>query len=103
VAGRVALLVAHLGGRAYSLRSAIVTALGHLVAKGFEGGPGEDADAPGARHLSPAEGLTTCMQRTCRALRCVPASERPSRKDTSMVASAGPRPPWAELTVGEAA
>lgn len=49
VAGRVALLVAHLGGRAYSLRSAIVTALGHLIAKGFEGGPGGDADAQGAR------------------------------------------------------
>ena len=49
MAARVALLMGHLGGRAYSLRSGIVTALGHLVVKAFENVPGEDADAQGAR------------------------------------------------------
>ena len=48
VAGRISLLIAHLGGKAYSLRSAIITAIGHLVQKAFENAPGEDADAQGA-------------------------------------------------------
>lgn len=41
------MLMGHLGGKAYSLRSAIITALGHLVHKAFERIPGEDADAQG--------------------------------------------------------
>lgn len=41
------MLIGHLGGKAYSLRSSIVTALGHLVHKAFKQGPGEDADAQG--------------------------------------------------------
>ena len=48
LAGRISLLIAHLGGKAYSLRSAIITATGHLVQKAFENAPGEDADAQGA-------------------------------------------------------
>ncbi len=47
MANRVSLLMAHLGGKAYSLRSAIVTAIGTLVQKAFENAPGEDADAQG--------------------------------------------------------
>ena len=47
VAANVSMLIGHLGGRAYSLRSSIVTALGHLVQKAFELVPGEDADAQG--------------------------------------------------------
>jgi len=47
VAGRILLLIGHLGGKAYSLRSAIITAIGHLVQKAFENVPGEDADAQG--------------------------------------------------------
>ncbi|CAL5220968.1 g3074 [Coccomyxa viridis] len=47
VAGRISLLMAHLGGKAYSLRSAIVTAIGVLAQKAFENVPGEDADAQG--------------------------------------------------------
>ncbi len=56
VAARVALLMGHLGGRAYSLRSGIVTALGHLVIKAFENVPGEDADAQGAQAAAQAPG-----------------------------------------------
>ena len=48
MANRISLLMAHLGGKAYSLRSAIVTAIGTLVQKAFENAPGEDADAQGA-------------------------------------------------------
>ena len=47
VAARISLLMAHLGGKAYSLRSAIISAIGMLVQKAFENAPGEDADAQG--------------------------------------------------------
>jgi condensin complex subunit 1 len=50
VAGQISVLIPHLGGKAYSLRSAIITAIGHLVQKAFENAPGEDADAQGALH-----------------------------------------------------
>ena len=53
VAGRISLLIGHLGGKAYSLRSAIITAIGHLVQKAFENVPGEDADAQGELHTYP--------------------------------------------------
>ena len=55
VAGRISLLMAHLGGKAYSLRSAIVTAVGVLVQKAFENVPGEDADAQGRLCASSAQ------------------------------------------------
>ena len=45
VAGHVSLLVPHLGGKAYSLRSAIVTAMGHLIERAF----GPAADGTGAQ------------------------------------------------------
>lgn len=51
VASKISLLAAHLGGKAYSLRSAIITAIGHLVHKAFNQAPGEDADAQG-EHIS---------------------------------------------------
>lgn len=47
VANRISLLIGHLGGKAYSLRSAIITAIGNLIQKAFENVPGEDADAQG--------------------------------------------------------
>ncbi len=50
MAGQISVLIPHLGGKAYSLRSAIITAIGHLVQKAFENAPGEDADAQGALH-----------------------------------------------------
>ena len=46
----ISLLMPHLGGKAYSIRSAIVSAIGHVLHKGFpdqqeepqeEGAPGE--------------------------------------------------------------
>ena len=48
VAAHIALLAPHLGGRAYSLRSAIVIALGHLIARAFVPAPEDEADAQGA-------------------------------------------------------
>ena len=58
VAGKVALLMGHLAGRAYSLRSGIVTALGHLVVKAFDNVPGEDADAQGTRSPHQRPGIS---------------------------------------------
>ena len=57
VAGQMSLLMAHLGGKAYSLRSAIITAMGLLVQKAFENVPGEDADAQGKALQLPNAGL----------------------------------------------
>jgi hypothetical protein len=56
------MLIGHLGGKAYSLRSSIVTALGHLVHKAFKQGPGEDADAQGMPLLLPQ---LSYYQQTC--------------------------------------
>ena len=36
VASNISLLAPHLGGKAYPIRSAIVTAIGHLIQKAFE-------------------------------------------------------------------
>ncbi len=47
MAAHISLLAPHLGGRAYSLRSAIVTAIGHLVAGAFAAEDADDADAQG--------------------------------------------------------
>ena len=55
VFANISLLMPHLGGKAYSLRSAIVATMGHILHKGFpepqdaaqdEGAPGEAA-SPG--------------------------------------------------------
>lgn len=46
VASNISLLVPHLGGKAYPIKSAIVTAIGHLIQRAF--GPTADgADAQG--------------------------------------------------------
>lgn len=36
VASNISLLAAHLGGKAYPIRSAIVTAIGYLIERAFE-------------------------------------------------------------------
>ena len=66
VAANVSMLIGHLGGKAYSLRSSIVTALGHLVHKAFKQGPGEDADAQGMPllcyyHSCPITSRVACL------------------------------------------
>ncbi len=61
VASKTALLAAHLGGRAYSLRSAIITAIGHLVHKAFNQAPGEDADAQGEHPNKQHRRLHNCV------------------------------------------
>ncbi|KAK9839654.1 hypothetical protein WJX81_003584 [Elliptochloris bilobata] len=65
VAAHISLLAPHLGGRAYSLRSAIVTAIGHLIVRAFPSAPGDDADAQGmrARQLSKQRLLDTLVER----------------------------------------
>lgn len=51
VASNISLLVPHLGGKAYPIRSAIVTAIGHLIQRAF--GPTADgADAQGMAVLA---------------------------------------------------
>ena len=56
VAAHISLMATHLGGRAYSLRSAIVTAIGQLIMRAFPAGPGDDADAQGAQMTCNAAG-----------------------------------------------
>ena len=51
MAAHISLLAPHLGGRAYSLRSAIVTAIGHLIMRAFPPAPADEADAQGV-HLT---------------------------------------------------
>lgn len=46
VASNISLLAPHLGGKAYPIRSAIVTAIGHLIQRAF-GPTAEGADAQG--------------------------------------------------------
>lgn len=46
VGAHVSLLVPHLGCKAYPIRSGIVNAIGHMIARGFEA-PEEDTNAPG--------------------------------------------------------
>lgn len=41
----------HLGGKAYALRSAIVTAVGYLIQNAYSDEPGEEADAQGKLKL----------------------------------------------------
>lgn len=53
VAKSMALLVPHLGGKAYAMRSAIVSVTGCVIHRGFPEGPATDADAPGTSRLSP--------------------------------------------------
>ena len=47
VAAHISLLIPHLGGKAYALRSAIVTAVGHLILGAYTETPDDDADAQG--------------------------------------------------------
>lgn len=47
VASNISLLAAHLGGKAYPIRSAIVTAIGYLIEKAFEPSA-QGADAQGS-------------------------------------------------------
>ena len=56
VAGHVSLLVPHLGGKAYSLRSAIVTAMGHLIDRAF----GPAAEGTGAQGGGELRALLHC-------------------------------------------
>ena len=42
MASQIALLLPHLGGKAWTLRSGIITAIGHLLAKAFDGSEIED-------------------------------------------------------------
>lgn len=46
MASNISLLAPHLGGKAYPIRSAIVTAIGHLIQRAF-GPTAEGADAQG--------------------------------------------------------
>ena len=46
VASNISLLASHLGGKAYPIRSAIVTAIGHLIERAFEA-TAQGADAAG--------------------------------------------------------
>ena len=48
VAAHISLLIPHLGGKAYALRSAIVSAVGHLVQGAYNDPPEEAADAQGS-------------------------------------------------------
>lgn len=43
----VSLLIPHLGGKAYALRSAIVSAVGCLIQNAYPDNPSEEADAQG--------------------------------------------------------
>lgn len=52
VGAHVSLLVPHLGCKAYPIRSGIVNAIGHLIARGFEA-PEEDTNAPGIASCFP--------------------------------------------------
>ena len=47
VAAHISLLIPHLGGKAYALRSAIVTSVGYLVQNAYSDPPEEEADAQG--------------------------------------------------------
>ena len=48
VAPHVSLLIPHLGGKAYALRSAIVSAVGQLIQNGYSEDSSEEADAQGS-------------------------------------------------------
>ncbi len=63
MAAHISLLAPHLGGRAYSLRSAIVTAIGHLVARAFVAG--DDADAQGAPPIPMLKTQLSALQCSC--------------------------------------
>lgn len=48
MAGQIALMLPHFGGKAWTLRSGIVTAVGYLLHKAFDASASEAADAQGA-------------------------------------------------------
>lgn len=47
VAPHVSMLIPHLGGKAYALRSAIVSTIGYLIQNAYSDDPTEEADAQG--------------------------------------------------------
>ncbi|KAL0043109.1 hypothetical protein WJX79_009421 [Trebouxia sp. C0005] len=64
VASNISLLAPHLGGKAYPIRSAIVTAIGHLIQKAFEpSAAGADAQGTTARLRSKQQLLQTLVDR----------------------------------------
>ncbi|KAK9823736.1 hypothetical protein WJX72_005030 [[Myrmecia] bisecta] len=64
VAKHISLLMPHLGGKAYPLRSAIVTTVGHLVHKGAEApAAGADMQGASARLVSKGHLLQTLLER----------------------------------------
>ena len=66
VGAHVSLLVPHLGCKAYPIRSGIVNAIGHLIARGFEA-PEEDSNAPGK--------ATRCPVLDCNPRRWIKSSD----------------------------
>ncbi|KAL0030288.1 hypothetical protein WJX77_007662 [Trebouxia sp. C0004] len=64
VSSNISLLAPHLGGKAYPIRSAIVTAIGHLIQKAFEpSAAGADAQGTTARLRSKQQLLQTLVDR----------------------------------------
>jgi hypothetical protein len=61
VGAHISLLVSHLGCKAYPIRSGIVNAIGHLIARGFEA-PEEDSNAPGK---AACYSVLKCTQQGC--------------------------------------
>lgn len=57
VAPHVSLLIPHLGGKAYALRSAIVSAVGQLIQCGYSDDSTEEADAQGSSFASAPESV----------------------------------------------
>ena len=61
VAPHVSLLIPHLGGKAYALRSAIVSAVGQLIQNGYSDDSTDEADAQGSPISSDSWGAKYCM------------------------------------------
>jgi hypothetical protein len=87
MAAQIALLLPHLGGKAWTLRSGIVTALGFLLHKAFENATADAADAQGAPGFFSSRGLALllllcavllgcCVAVFCRVHRCVARAAR---------------------------
>ena len=67
MASQISLLLPHLGGKAWTLRSGIITAIGHLLAKAFDSGDDgnkEDQDAVIARLRTKQHLLDILCERT---------------------------------------
>ena len=68
VANNISLLASHLGGKAYPIRSAIVTAIGHLIHKAFEPSAA-GADAQGDASCCCILHILHACPESCNALR----------------------------------